>query len=280
MRNAILIACLFVTTYAFSQETKYEIYALKYAAVGGQFPVSALVMDGPDNEYLNAAFMIWLIKGSNGKNILVDAGFYADVDEAKDFHVKEFVRPDSVLLKMNVKPQDITDIIITHPHWDHIDGIDLFPNAQIWMQKDDFAYFVGGAWQPGASHGGFNPRDITKIIKANVSGKLTLVDGDDKEIIPGIRVYTGSRHTFNSQYAVVRSGADRVVIASDNLYTYYNLDHLKSAPAGATFDPVGYVNAIKRMKTLASDVKYVIPGHDAIVFTKFPSQSSGVAKIK
>ncbi|HEY4875582.1 MAG TPA: hypothetical protein VIH86_08430 [Puia sp.] len=49
-----------------------------------------------------------------------------------------------------------------------------------------------------------------------------MVDGDNKEIIPGIKVYTGSRHTFDSQYVLVKSGTDKIIIASDNIYFYYN----------------------------------------------------------
>jgi glyoxylase-like metal-dependent hydrolase (beta-lactamase superfamily II) len=78
----------------------------------------------------------------------------------------------------------------------------------------------------------------------------------------------------------VTSGADKIIIASDNAYTYYNIDHLMSAPKGATFDAVAYVNSLKRMKTLVSDIKYIIPGHDGSCFSKFPVVAEGVIKIK
>jgi len=79
---------------------------------------------------------------------------------------------------------------------------------------------------------------------------------------------------------MVESGADKIIIASDNIYSYYNLEHLKSAPKNATFDTDGYVNAIKRMKTLASDSKFIIPGHDGLLFSKFPGVAENVIKIK
>ena len=118
------------------------------------------------------------------------------------------------------------------------------------------------------------------MLELNLAGKLILVDGDDKEIIPGIKVYTGSRHTFNSQYVLVKSGADKIILASDNAYTYYNLEHLKSAPANATFDTTAYVKAMVRVKTLASNIKFIIPGHDALLYSKFPVIAEGVIKIK
>ena len=184
-----------------------------------------------------------------------------------------------MLFGVGLKPTDITDIILTHPHWDHMDGVGLFPNAQVWMQKEDYNYFVGAAWQKKGG-GDFNKRNVRQIVELNLAGKLTLIDGDNKEIIPGIKVYTGSRHTFNSQYVLVKSGVEKIILASDNVYTYYNLDHLKSASKGATFDTNGYIKAMERMKTLASNIKFIIPGHDALLFSRFPIISEGVIKIK
>lgn len=188
---------------------------------------------------------------------MVDAGFLDDIEEAKN-GVSNYVRPDSMLLKLGLKPTEITDIILTHPHLDHIDGVDLFPNAQVLIQKEDFNDFVGAAWQKDRRAFGFNKRDVLKIVKLNLSGKLTMVDGDNKEIIPGINVYTGSRHTFNSQYVLVKCGVDKIIIASDNAYTYYNIEHSMSAPIHATFDTTAYVQAIVRMKTLASNLKFYL----------------------
>jgi glyoxylase-like metal-dependent hydrolase (beta-lactamase superfamily II) len=75
--------------------------------------------------------MFWFLKGENGRNILVDAGY---IDSSKTVK-KDYERPDEVLKRLNISPSDITDIIITHPHFDHIGGIILFPQGKVWMQK-------------------------------------------------------------------------------------------------------------------------------------------------
>ena len=272
---------IFSSTFAtFSQSKKYQVYAIKFASTAHLFAISDWVDNGPKNDSVKIDFMIWLIKGENGKNILLDAGFLNDLQDAKEFEVIHYTRPDLVIAKMGLKQTDITDIIVSHPHWDHIDGLSLFPNAHIWMQKEDYNYFVGAAWQQGGDHGGFNQRDVRAILDLNMAGRLTLVDGDDKEIIPGIKVYTGSRHTFNSQFAVVESGNKKIVLASDNIWVYYSLNHLMPASKGGTFDPAGYVKSMQRMKTLASDPKYIIPGHDDKIFSIFPVVADGVVEIK
>jgi glyoxylase-like metal-dependent hydrolase (beta-lactamase superfamily II) len=280
MRKLILLTLLIVSTTYIARSQTYKVYALRFASTAHPFAISDWADKGPTTDSVKINFMIWLIKGSNGKNILVDAGFLKDIPDASDFGVVKYMRPDSTLLKLGVKPGDITDIIFSHPHWDHIDGIGLFPNAHIWIQKEDFNYFVGAAWQKGQSNGGFNPRDVRALVDLNLAGKVTLVDGDNKELIPGIRVYTGARHTFNSQYVLVNTGSNKIVLASDNIWIYYSLDHLVPASTGGTLDPASQVKAMQRMKTMVSDVKYIIPGHDSQVFSRFPTVAHGVVEIK
>jgi glyoxylase-like metal-dependent hydrolase (beta-lactamase superfamily II) len=263
-----------------AQTPHYKVYAIRFAAMAHPTAISVWADKGPDNDSVQIDFTIWLIKGDNGKNVLLDAGFRNDIEEAKEFEVVNYIRPDSVLAKVGLKPGDISDVILSHPHWDHIDGVGLFPHAHIWIQKEDYNYYVGEAWGSDSTHGGFDKRDVRMMLELNMAGKVTLVDGDNKEIIPGIIVYTGSRHTYNSQYAVVRTGTKSIVLASDNIWIYYSLDHMVPASKGGTLDPAGYVRSMQRMKTLASSPKYIIPGHDAKVFTIFPTVTDGVVEIE
>src|SRR3954451_15917360 len=162
-------------------------------------------------------------------------------------------------------------------HWDHADGMDLFPKAKIWLQKDEYGYYTGAAWQAGGKHGGIDREDVFNIVRLNMDGKVNLVDGDDREIVDGIRVYTGGRHTFASQYVSVRTEVGTMVIASDNMYLYENLE--KHAPISQTFDADSNLKAQDRMKQLASRPELVIPGHDPQVFIKYPKPGNGVARI-
>lgn len=283
MRPLVPFLLLIISLRGRAQPERYQVYALKFANTGFAMPISVWVDHGPQNDSVDIDFSIWLIKGDKGRNILVDAGFRRDLidsPDGKEFAIANYQRPDSVLQKVGLKAGDITDIILSHPHWDHCDGIGLFPNAHIWVQKEDYAYFVGAAWQKGGENGGFYKRDVRELVDLNLAGRVTLVDGDDKEIIPGIRVFTGSRYTFNSQFALVETAAHKIILASDNIWVYYSLEHLLPASRGGTFDPAGYVKSMIRMKTLTGNPRYIIPGHDARVFALFPKVADGVVKIE
>lgn len=98
--------------------------------------------------------------------------------------------------------------------------------------------------------------------------------------VPGIKVFTGSKHTRENQYLLVNpeSETNRIVIASDAIWFYFNLDNLLPIPT-YTFDPDAYVEAMKRMKTMVTNPDYLIPGHDDLVFSRFPELCRGVVKI-
>jgi glyoxylase-like metal-dependent hydrolase (beta-lactamase superfamily II) len=276
---SLFILVLSSSLHTRAQNTKYRIYAVRFARSGFPFTAADWASGGSKKQRLDITFSIWVIKGL-GRTVLLDAGFKKDIEDAKDFQLKEYVRPDSALQQLGLRADQVTDIIISHPHWDHIDEIDLFPKAHFWMQKEDYNNFVGAAWQEPKSTGGFAKRDVRKLLELNLAGRLTLVNGDNKEIIPGIRVYTGSKHTYNSQYVLVKSGKQHTVLASDNVWIYANLDHLIPPVKTGTLDPAGYIRAMKRMKTLASSPKLIIPGHDGQVFQRFPFLSYGIVEIK
>jgi len=279
MKKLALLVFLNICVGNFAKAQNYKVFAIRFAESGYPFTVGDWVDGGPKDLPLKIDFSLWLIRG-NGKTILVDAGFLRDIEDAKDFKLLSYVRPDSALLKVGVKATAVTDIILSHPHWDHIDGLNLFPKAKIWIQKADYKYFTETAWLKGGENGGFAKRDVAMLIKRYNAGQVHLIEGDNKEIISGIRVFTGSKHTYDSQYVVVKTPVNNVVIASDNVWTYYSLEHLLPAAPGGTLDPNAYLESLKRMKALASDVKFIVPGHDADVYTHFKEIQRGVVEIK
>lgn len=278
MKLLLPILLLLQCNAMFSQAPHYEVYAVRFASSAYPFTIADWADKGPKDP-VKIDFMVWLVKGDNGKNILVDAGFLNDIPNAAEFKIVNYVRPDSALMPLGLAAKDITDIIVSHPHWDHIDGLNLFPNAKIWMQQDDYGYFVGQAWQKDGEPGGFVQRDVRMLLELNLAGRLVLVKGDNQNILPGITVYTGSKHTYESQYALVETGKRKVILASDNIWVYYSLENLRPAAYGGTLDTTAYKNAMLRMKQLAPTKNAIIPGHDGKIFTLFPVISPGVVRI-
>src|ERR1700730_6938917 len=270
-------ACLLILVAASNAATgtEYSVQAIRYANSPGD-SVADLVMGAPKEEKIDTIFAIWLIRGG-GRNILFDSGFHRE-QWFKYWTITDYVRPDEAVRLAGVKPEEVTDVVISHAHWDHLGGIDLFLKATVWIQKQEFRYYTTEAWQPGGQHGGIDPEDVQELVKLNTEGRLRLVDGDNVEIFQGIRAYTGGRHTYASQYLRIE-GNPSFVLASDNVYLYRNLEEHAASATFMETDHAANVAAQVRMIELAGSAGRVIPGHDALQFLKFPTQGR-VARIR
>lgn len=254
----------------------YEVYAIRFGTLP-QFAVSGLVAGADRSRRLDIPVMVWLLKGSDGRRVLVDAGFHQKkyVDQWK---VRDFRSPAQAVAAAGVKPDEITDVIVTHAHWDHVGGVDLFPKATVWIQRDEYSYYTGEAWHARNTHGGIDADHMAALLKTNTDGRLRFVNGDDLEILPGIRCYTGGRHTQASQYVGVRTAGGTAVITSDNMYLYENLE--KGAPIAQTLDAASNLKAQARIRSLASDPSLIVPGHDPAVFDRYPLVADGIVRIR
>lgn len=104
------------------------VYALKY----GQSVLSeGLIFRGGDKDsYRPISFTVYLIV-TEKRLILVDAG----CDTMPNFEMCFFRSPARVLEELGYSPLDITDLMITHAHHDHIEATGHFRNATVYLQS-------------------------------------------------------------------------------------------------------------------------------------------------
>jgi glyoxylase-like metal-dependent hydrolase (beta-lactamase superfamily II) len=251
----------------------YEVYAIRYASI--PFKVAGLIAGADTSRRLDIAMTIWLMKGPDGRIVLLDAGFKRQ-DLIDRWKPADYVTPAAALERFGVRREAVTDIIVSHVHWDHLDGADLFPNARIWIQKEEYEHHIDSTGKRLAN--AIDTADATMLHNMKLAGRVNLVDGDAREIIPGITVYIGGKHTFQSQYAGVNTTAGIVVLASDNMYLYENLE--KHVPISQTLDAASNLAAQERMTRIAASPRLIVPGHDPAVFVRFPLPGNGVARIR
>jgi hypothetical protein len=122
------------------------------------------------------------------------------------------------------------------------------------------------------------PRTSFEIVRRNTQGKVSFVRGDDQTSLPGIGFGVGGKHTWASQFVSVRTREHVVVVASDNMYLYENLE--KHLPVAQTLDAASNLRTQDRMRSLASEPRLLVPGHDAAVFDRFPRVSDRIVRIE
>ena len=227
---------------------------------------------------MDIAMMVWVIRAPGdptGRTVLMDAGFYREKFMTR-WRPVDYVRPSAELERLGIRAEKVTDIIASHVHWDHLDGADLFPDARVWIQRAEYDYYVDSAGRPRRTT--IDSLDARMLADLHRAGRVQLVDGDSVEVLPGIRVFTGGKHTFASQYASVATASGTVILASDNAYLYENFDRRR--PIAQTLDSLSNLAAQARMLRLAGDPRLVVPGHDPSVFLRFPEPGGGVARIR
>ena len=280
MRRNLLIAvtcAVFLGTslLLFSESSKPEdsIEAMRYST-SPDVPVSDLEIGAPKEENVDIACVVSLIRGG-GRALLFDSGFHRNTF-LKDFPMQANLRPDEAVKTAGVQPDAVTDMVISQAHWGHMGGIDRFPRAQVWIQKDEDRYYTIDAW--GGDLCGIGPEDVKQLVQLNTEGRLHLVDGDNVGFFPGIRAYTSARPTCASQYLRI-DGNPPNVPASDTLYLCRTLS---SQLASATFSDSDHAANIANQTRMIERARLpdrAVPGHDALQFQKFPT-TERVAKIK
>lgn len=110
------------------------------------------------------------------------------------------------LATFGVKPEDVTDVVFTHLHFDHVGwatskGVVVFPNATYRCHEHDWEHFYGP--DPAA----------TKKLQP-IADRIELWD-DDSTLLPGIDTMTAPGHTPGSTIMVLSSGKDRAMLLGD-----------------------------------------------------------------
>ena len=95
-----------------------------------------------------------------------------------------------------------------------------FPNAHIHIQKSA-AFLVRGdcptqAFQPSTAI--IDPDNLRTALDASIEHRVTLIDGDKDNVLPGIHVRLGSGHTIGQQFVLIDTAAGRRVISGDCVY--------------------------------------------------------------
>lgn len=172
-----------------------------------------------ERQRITLAARCLLIRGE-GRTILVDTGNGLKWnDKLKDIYRLDnshFVLEDS-LAKAGVKPEEVTDVILTHLHFDHCGGstkivegklVPAFPNAVHYVQKAHWELSQNPSDRDRASF----MKDDYMILHER--GMLKFTDGE-QEIFPGISFVVCNGHTMAQQLPKISDGTTTLLFCCD-----------------------------------------------------------------
>ncbi|MBN1445882.1 MAG: N-acyl homoserine lactonase family protein [Candidatus Omnitrophica bacterium] len=238
----------------------YKIYPIKIAQSVN--PEPSVFYLGDCSKTVEMFTYIYLIK-SDGKIILVDTGFGIEEIMKMNPGMKQAEGEDTLsqLSARGIKPEEITDIILTHVHWDHFSPvIGKFTNAVIYVQEKDVRYVLD---PPHPWFAKFVFVETVKKLTTSFKSRVHFLNGDE-EILPGISVFLAGGHSPGSQAVKVKTQAGNVIIAGDVVFHYRNID--ENIPIGFNCNLEECFSAMKRIR---EEADIVLPGHDPLVLEKY-----------
>ncbi|GAA6159100.1 N-acyl homoserine lactonase family protein [Ruegeria sp. HU-ET01832] len=242
----------------------WEIHAVKYADRNARTRADSFIIDDNHDAPHAMDYFVWVLKRGS-KVILVDTGY--DSDEAAARGRPIAMDPREALSPLDIMPEAVTEVIVTHLHYDHAGGLHMFPNAKLHMQSAEMAFATGPCMCQDHLRAPFTAGHVCEVVKRLYSGKVVFYNGE-AEIADGVTVHCIGGHSRGLQCVRVRTAAGWMVLASDASHYYENFMARKAFPI--VVDLQDMMDGFETLERLASHPRLIVPGHDPLVREVFP----------
>ncbi|MEM9577376.1 MAG: N-acyl homoserine lactonase family protein [Pseudomonadota bacterium] len=242
----------------------WTVHAVKYADRNARTRGDSFIFDDNHDAPHAMDYFIWVLQ-CDGAVILVDTGYDEREAQARSRPIR--LNPHEALRPFGLSPDQITDVIVTHLHYDHAGGLHLFPNARLHLQAAEMAYATGPCMCHDALRMPFTADHICEAVRRLYSGQIRFYEGNG-EIADGVTIHYIGGHSRGLQAVRVRTQAGWMVLASDAAHFYENF--LARKPFPIVVDLQDMMDGFDMLHTLASRQELVIPGHDPLVTQVFP----------
>lgn len=258
----------------------WDVHVIEFAR-SKQQRMASLIHGVPPDEVHDLPFSFVLARNGTS-TVLVDTGFMREgrgEAMSRKFGIPYWISPLRMLAAMDVAPEDVSDIVLSHAHFDHMGSIDKFPKARLHIQKREILSWHEALALPpqfGFLTEIINPDDLRHAFDAAVEHRLNLVDGDVDDLLPGLHVRLGEGHTMGQQFVVLDTIRGRLVVSGDCVYSRRNLcghNHdgvyvpLTNA-IGSAWDQLKTIDRIN--KAIQGDLERLIILHDAERWKSLP----------
>lgn len=210
----------------------------------GGYAVDILVHGYPGKSVCHGGLgwsTIALLRG-HGRVALVDVGSFGQRQLVIDG-----------LARHGLAPGDVTDVLLTHSHWDHSVNWVMFPKARIVIGRGELAWSLAEPW-------GLTPVPELYMRELEASDRVARVEAGE-EVLPGILCHHAPGHTPGHLIFVV-AGPDRDLILTGDAAK--NRAEILSLDADMTYDPAISRASMERIWEMwrARPGTILLPGHD------------------
>ena len=227
--NTFLLLLLFglFCCVAACQQSKgsLSIFAVEYGR--SKFPRKQIFLDDKSPDSLQFAWLFYVLR-FDGRVLLVDTGF-SDKKLAKQYGVTHGNPLEILQKELAISPRDVTDIVLTHCHFDHIGNVPLFERARVYVHQDGLKT-ANAALLPK------NDRLVTF--------------SDEFEIEPWLKIQHIGGHTKESSVLWLEKDGNTFLFTGDEAYLLENIE--KTRPLGFVHDKERNAQFLKEVKAMSN----------------------------
>lgn len=244
----------------------YEVLALRYATrlTTRSDCFAGFAHSGEPDAELRMDYFFWIARNAE-RTVLVDTGFDPAVGTRRGRTCLQ--PPLEALARAGIAPSDVAQVVLTHLHYDHTGNVAAFPEAELAVQRRELDFWTG----PLASRACFadhaEASEIAVVVAADRAGRVRCLDGS-APVAPGIEAIAIGGHSPGQQMLLVETTRRPVLLASDVLHYYEELEHDRPYVAFTGLEAV--YAGLDRVRELESDGAVVVAGHDPAVLDRFP----------
>jgi glyoxylase-like metal-dependent hydrolase (beta-lactamase superfamily II) len=229
-----------------------------------EVPLSSCLLRGlGGDEPIAFTYSFWIVV-DGPRVVLIDTGLGEDAAARRGIGLERTCA--QALHELDISARDVSDIVVTHLHFDHTGSLGAFPQAQLHVQAADLDFYTGPFMRFKLCSSAMEPADLDVVLQARSDDRLSVLDGD-ADIAPGLTTYLVGGHTPGMQVVRVIGAQGSVVLASDAAHVYANLEH--SVPFPVLHDVPSSCIAFERLAELRTEGASVVPGHDGAVMHRF-----------
>jgi glyoxylase-like metal-dependent hydrolase (beta-lactamase superfamily II) len=244
----------------------YEVLVLRYGTyttTRGHSFLGYQLYDEPDGPQ-GMDFCLWVIRNA-ARTIVVDTGFDPSVAARRERSC--LIAPVDALKLAAVTPSAVRDLVLTHLHYDHVGNLNAFPDARFHIQSRELDFWFGPYAVRGQFAGLVEDQELARVATAVRCDRVKRLDGDG-EIAPGVIALLTGGHTPGHQILAVRASESIVVLASDAMHFYEEVD--RDRPFALLSDVQETYAAYDLLRELQAQGAAIVAGHDPSVFDRFP----------
>ncbi len=251
-----------------------ELFGLMY---GKSLYSSKHIFHDGDKEKIPFGWFFWAVKEGDDVT-LIDCGVTHD-DLLSNWKIEEYTEPAELLAQISIHPDDVSKVIITHTHADHMDGCDEYSNAEFFIQRREWDA-LKSSYKRAVEKNKVSDslmRRFNLLSSKDKEGNLTVIGGD-RRITDAISVELHPYHTKGIQSVIVDKSQKTFNFVIDNAYVYENFEDRR--PVGTAHDEEGNAQFLEDLSRRMSERYIIIPGHDLEVLERFEKIHENIVRFR